>query len=97
MTYHFNWGESKAIKNIKKHGIAFELAAHVFDDELHITTQDRDEDGELRWQTIGMVGGCFLLLVAHTFLDDEGIEVIRIISARKATSKERKFYERQNY
>jgi uncharacterized DUF497 family protein len=57
--------------------------------------QDRIEKGERRWQTLGMVDGCLLLLVAHTVQDDEdGTEVICIISARRAEPKERKCYEK---
>lgn len=52
------------------------------------------EHNEQRWQTIGMVGGCLLLLVAHTVrFEDEGIEVVRIISARRVDRKERRRYE----
>lgn len=59
--------------------------------------QDRIEDGELRWQTLGIVGGFVLLLVAHTIRDEEsGVEVIRVISARRADRREKKIYE-QNY
>ena len=57
--------------------------------------QDRIEKGERRWQTLGMVDGCLLLLVAHTVQDDEdGTDVICIISARRAEPKERKCYEK---
>ena len=66
----------------------------VFDDPLYISEQDRVEDGEERWQTIGVVGGCLLLLVAHTVhLEEEDIEVVRIISARRADKNERRRYE----
>ncbi|SSZ39904.1 Protein of uncharacterised function (DUF497) [Bartonella grahamii] len=59
--------------------------------------QDRIENGEYRWQTLGLVDGFLLLLVAHTVHDDkDGIEVIRIISARRANSKERKRYEEES-
>ena len=57
------------------------------------TQKDRVEGGELRWQTIGMVGGIVLLMVAHTVRDKGGDEIIRIISARKATRKECKHYD----
>jgi len=90
----FEWDSTKADINFRKHGIRFEEAARVFDDPLAVSVQDRIEHGELRWQTLGMVGGCLLLLVAHTVrLEDEGIEVIRIISARRADRKERSHYE----
>jgi uncharacterized protein len=61
----------------------------VFDDMFHITEQDREVEGEPRWQTIGMVGQT-LLLVAHTL--DEEDDVIRMISARNATRAERRIY-----
>jgi uncharacterized DUF497 family protein len=56
---------------------------------------ERIERGERRWQTLGMVGGMLLLLVAHTveFEEQEG-EIIRIISARRAERKERRRYEK---
>ncbi len=49
--------------------------------------------GEQRWQSIGFVGGIVLAIVAHTYRDDGEEEVVRIISARKATRKERHDYE----
>ena len=76
-----------------KHGVSFEAAQLVFDDPLHITRQDRIENGEQRWQTVGIVGGVVLLLVAHTWHETETGEHIRIISARRATKIERKIYE----
>jgi len=73
--------------------VSFELAVCVFADPLAIFEQDRIEDGEYRWQIIGMVDECLLLLVAYTMRNDpSGNEVIRIISARKVTPKERKRY-----
>lgn len=69
----------------------------VFLDPLHISVQDRIEVGEQRWQTVGQINGLAVVLVAHTFTEegplDEPVEVIRIISARPATRKERKRYE----
>ena len=57
-------------------------------------TQDREVDGEERWQTIGMVEGVFLLFVAHTVDDDQDEDLsVRIISARKVTPEERRRYE----
>jgi uncharacterized DUF497 family protein len=98
MERYFEWDETKAAINFLKHGIRFEEAALVFDDPLAVSEQDRIENGQERWQTIGMAGGCLLLLVAHTVrFDDDGqdeaIEVIRIISARRVDRKERKRYE----
>ena len=81
--------------------MSFELAELVFNDPRAVSRQDRFENGEMRWQTIGMVGESLLiLLVAHTVEDEsesesnsEGGEHIRIISARRATRVERKSYE----
>lgn len=70
------------------------MATRIFADPFAMVEQDRIENGECRWQTLGIVDGYLLLLVAHTIRDDEdGIEVIRIISARRAEPKERKRYE----
>ena len=72
----------------------FETATRVFAAPFALIEQDRIENGEHRWQTLGIVEGYLLLLVAHTTLDGEGgSEVIRIISARRAEPKERKRYE----
>ena len=88
------WDDNKSIGNLAKHGVSFETAKLVFDDPLHLSRQDRVENGEQRWQTIGQVADCVLLLVAHIwFDDDDGTEHIRIISARRATKIERKVYE----
>ncbi len=76
-----------------KHGVAFEDAVRVFADPAYISDVERIENGELRWQTIGMVDGVRLLLVAHTWRDSAGVEIIRIISARKAERHERRRYE----
>jgi uncharacterized DUF497 family protein len=88
------WDDEKAKTNYKKHGVLFEVAAQVFDDPLAVSIQDRFENGEERWQTIGLINGHLLLLVAHTLRDaDTGEEVIRIISARRPTKQERKRYD----
>ena len=91
--------DAKNESNQRKHGISFEAAELVFDDPLHVSRQDRIENGEQRWQTIGMVGGVALLLVAHTWYETDKDETgrsrerIRIISARLATKLERRIYE----
>ena len=94
MERYFEWDEQKAEINLRKHGIRFEDAARVFDDPLAVTDQDRIENGEQRWQTVGMADGYLLLLVAYTVrFEDEGIEVVRIISARRVDRAERRRYE----
>jgi uncharacterized DUF497 family protein len=94
----FSWDDAKNASNQRKHGVSFNAAKLVFDDPLHVTRQDRTENGEQRWQTVGMAGGVVLLLVAHTWHeaqanDRSDTEHIRIISARRATKLERKVYE----
>jgi uncharacterized DUF497 family protein len=94
MKIRFEWNPAKAESNLRKHHVSFETATRVFADPFALVKQDRIENGEHRWQTLGLVDGYLLLLVAHTIRDDEdGIEVIRIISARRAEPKERKRYE----
>jgi uncharacterized protein len=95
------WDETKNQSNQVKHVISFEEAAHVFTDPLLVMVQDRVEDGEERWQSIGIVAGVLLPLVAHTITDDidtQGgdVEVFRIISARPVTRTERNRYESED-
>lgn len=87
------WDEAKNKKNQSKHKVSFETAQLVFDDPHHVSIQDRYEEGEERWQTLGLVGDVVVLLIAHTIEDQSGEEVIRIISARKAKRHERQHYE----
>ena len=92
----FEWDAAKAVANLRKHGVSFDLASLAFADPFALIAQDRFEGGEYRWQTLGLVEGCLLLLVAHTVTDADGTEVVRIISARKATRKERQRYDHEN-
>ncbi len=89
----FEWDERKSRRNLAKHKVSFETAAVVFDDPRAVSVIERIEKGEERWQTMGHVGGDVVLLVAHTYREEDGEEVIRIISGRKATPRERKIYE----
>ncbi|MDN8601083.1 BrnT family toxin [Citrobacter sp. S2-9] len=93
MLMEYEWDANKARSNQIKHGIRFEDAVLVFDDPRHLARQDRIENGERRWQTLGLVHGIIVILVAHTVRFESGCEVMRIISARKADSKERNRYE----
>lgn len=70
----FTWDDRKNRANQQKHGIIFETAILVFDDPLNVSVQDREVDGDPRWQIIGMVNGVHVLLVAHTVDLDEDIE-----------------------
>ena len=97
MHIKFEWDAAKAKTNLQKHRISFEDAMSALIDPFALMKQDRIEGGEQRWQTLGMAGGCLVLLVAHLVReDDDGAEIIRIISARAADKKERKSYENQD-
>lgn len=89
----FEWDEAKATTNVRKHGVSFEDAMLVFADPFALVDQDRIAGGELRWRTLGLVGGILLLLVAHTLRSEAQDEIIRIVSARRATRKERQRYD----
>ena len=97
MATRFEWDAAKAKSNLRKHGVSFADAIAAFADPNALTVQDRIEGAEPRWQTLGMVSGHLMLLVAHTVgEEDDGEEIIRIISARAADRKERRRYENQN-
>jgi uncharacterized DUF497 family protein len=75
-------------------GIAFATAAKVFDDPRALSFPERSIDGEQRWKTIGWAEGSPVILsVAHTVSEEGAEEIIRIISARKATPGGRRDYE----
>ena len=89
----FEWDERKNRLNRKKHGILFEIASEVFADPFCLRIYDRTIAGEERFWTIGRLENLVILVVVHSSRDEQGEEIIRIISARKATPKERRFYE----
>jgi len=79
---------------LRKHGVSFEDAMHVFKDPYALFEQDRtDESGEFRWQALGLAGEAAVVLVAHTVREEGEDEILRLISARRATRKERTRYE----
>jgi len=96
----FEWDEAKNLANQRKHGIRFEDATQVFKDPLHLLVEDREVDGERRWHAFGMTMDAVVLAVVHTTSeerqDGSWLEVVRIISARQASRKEKKVYEEQD-
>ena len=90
----FEWDDKKNVSNLRKHGIDFSEASAVFDDPNCEFLFDRNSYGEDRWHAIGFADAVtVLILVAHTYRDDDdGTEVVRLISARAANAKERKLY-----
>ena len=88
----FEWDEDKNRVNIRKHGISFEEVIPMFDDPMRI--EDFDEENstpqESRFRGIGQINGFVIVASCYTTRKDR----IRIINARRATSRERKYYER---
>ncbi len=90
---HFAWDDLKNESNQKKHGIYFEEAQTVFFDECAMEFFDpQQSQGEDRFLLLGQSFSLRTLLVCHCYRDTD--ETIRIISARKATAKERSIYQR---
>jgi len=88
----FEWDSIKADSNIKKHGISFEEAKSVFYDEFAIQFYQNDNmEGEDRFLMLGLSTIHKVLMICHCERDSG--HIVRIISARKATKNERKFYE----
>jgi len=86
----FKWDPAKAASNLKKHGVSFHEAASVLHDPLSTTFPDKDHSRrEARYLTIGRSSKQRLLVVSHTHVGNS----IRVISARQATKRERRFYE----
>ncbi|HHC25415.1 MAG TPA: BrnT family toxin [Desulfobacterales bacterium] len=87
---NFEWNRQKSQISLKKHGISFEEAKTVFDDPLYVDFYDPDHsDDEHRYLIVGRSDKGRLLIVSYTERDD----MLRLISARKTTRKERKAYE----
>ena len=90
----FEWDRKKENINIKKHDVTFEQASYVFSDPFALNRYDEaHSDDEERWVLLGKSLNETILLVAHTFRGNDGKEFVRIISARRATKKEEKFYK----
>lgn len=96
MAIFFEWDEFKNVANLRKHGISFEEAIKIFEDPGYRSEQDRTENGEERWQSFGRIGPLLLAMAAHTWSEANGDEIVRVISARYATPKERRNHEREN-
>jgi len=93
MGLNFEWDDKKSKENFKKHGVSFEEAATVFGDPLSITIPDpKHSKTEDRFIIIGESIQRRTLVVVHV----ERTDKIRIISARRATRREKKTYEEKN-
>jgi uncharacterized protein len=85
----FEWDEDKAKENLEKHGIDFADAVTAFEDMMALTMPDPASEEEERCVTLGTDALERLLVIAYTWREDR----IRLISARKATRRERRQYE----
>ena len=92
--YNFEWDPEKAKLNMRKHDVSFEEAATVFHDPNSITIFDEDHtEKEERWITIGISVSGRLVIVCHTYFElSEDTVILRVYSARKTTSTEKKQY-----
>jgi uncharacterized protein len=89
----FEWNSDKATTNLQKHGVSFEKACEVFFDPFVFVVDATDQDDEARYAAIGFSGDLNMLYVVHLLREGDGLESIRILSARAATSRERDQYE----
>ena len=89
----FHWDPKKAKSNLRKHRVSFEEAVLVFSDDLSFTYDDEAHShAEPRYATLGISARGRVLAVAHTMRGEK----VRIISAREATPRERRWYEKEN-
>jgi len=85
----FEWDEAKRAANLAKHGIDFVDAREMFAAPVLVRSDERKDYGEPRWQGVGIVQGR-LMVVAYT---ERGPNTVRIISLRKANSREEDFFQ----
>lgn len=89
--HEVQWDPQKAGTNLTKHGVDFADAVGVLEDGFALTLKEQDADGEQRLVTVGCDFLGRILVVVYTYRADE----IRLVSARRATGRERRDYERQ--
>lgn len=94
MKLTFEWDEVKAKANIQKHKVSFEDGKTIFNDPFLFTfTDEKHSTNEERFINIGLSANGRILVLTHTERQDK----IRIISCRKATAREKKFYEEGSF
>ena len=93
--FRYRWDTAKGRANRRKHGVSFNVAVGVFREPLALTIADPEHsETEERWITLGVVPETGLLVVVHTYsaVNADDIDV-RVISARRASKRERRDYE----
>jgi uncharacterized protein len=93
--FQFEWDEAKAVANVRKHGVSFDLALTIFNDPILLTVADLEHSAtEERWFSIGRAINGSVLFVAYLWMEFEPtLPKIRVISARNATRTEIRQYE----
>lgn len=97
MIIGFNWDPAKAARNKRDHGISFEMAQEVFADPNHVVTENYhfEDEEEPRYLAIGMTRRSLLVVVVFVDRSQPEVEIIHIISARKAVAYEESIYQDQ--
>jgi uncharacterized DUF497 family protein len=95
METRFTWSKSKAQSNLRKHGVSFEQAVEVFSDPHHLVVEDIHDAAEQRYMAMGLTLNVMLIVVVFVDRSEPGVEVFRIISARKAVAYEESQYREQ--
>ena len=95
LQFQFEWDEIKAAANVRKHGISFDLARKVFNDQRLLSIADLEHsDAEERWLSIGCASNGMMLSVVYLWFEgDAATSKVRMISARKATYTEIRQYQ----
>jgi hypothetical protein len=90
----FDWDPAKNRQNLRKHGVGFQTASLVFEDQWILSRHDvSHDDAEDRYNALGEIGVGAILFVVYTLREQDGEETIRLISARSASAQEKRFYE----
>lgn len=96
MSYtRFEWDEAKSRRNARKHDLSFSTAARVFEHPHLVHLDTRLEYGEDRWIAVGLIGLVVCVVVYSDRMNEQGTRIVRIISARKATRRERERFEKE--
>ena len=91
----FEWDETQNRRNIQKHGVSFASASTLFSLPHLVHLDEKESYGEDRWLAIGCIGPVIGVIVFTEREEDQGNKTIRIISARKASTREIELYEKE--
>jgi hypothetical protein len=90
----FDWDQSKNIENLRKHGVRFETASLAFEDPWNLSRKDQARnDAEERYNALAEIAPIVVLFVVYTWRERDEEEIIRLISARSASAREKRSYE----